>query len=592
MDYKLYPIPLKDINRPVYYMVKTALGQKFKILPEGSLQEEWLQLHEDIGKGDLVFPSADYTQTYDSKTLKLEVIIVTSQSESFSYITVDGKRIPYKPVPKVKKEEEYESPFYSGWVGYDDDDEEIEEEPGPKVEWETVYHETHYSIGVNPKTGRYQVVTSTDDFTYYPPYPRPRYNWEEVVEAIDRLLPVVAGAYLSRGKWAERLEVTRNMLVEKANELHILHNGGLYDNHVLARLLADSVLQPDVWQPLFKEYVESLKRFAMCAVTLPWGSDSSTSLKIFLKQNKIVPERERQTIEKEHLRRKGTITDTDVLKPVSKPKWLELYEQEEKEKPHAPEVIEKPQKPETIHYTGLYCPPLPDYVPEIPAAESSKVEKVSFSTESFSRKSYSLDSAGKESAGKESVSRKSVSRKSVSKEQQRADHNAAIRRRVFWFLLGALVFVAVIMFAKYSITGAATVSVGLITGIIMRNVNRLMQDYDYSDSHPRWFTVSMVFLALFGTLAGIVGCKMLADYIYEASGGSVTPWDIFSLVAAISGIVFIYSLILYKSSWGSRRRFYIFLMVLSAVLFLSQCTGSLSSSKQTEHTEWIRSMEK
>ena len=99
--------------------------------------------------------------------------------------------------------------------------------------------------------------------------------------AIDQLLPVVAGAYLSQGKWTERLKIIRNMLIEKVNGQHILHNGGLFDNHVLARLLTASHLQPDIWQPLFKAYVETLKRFAMCAVTLPWTADPSTPVRLF-----------------------------------------------------------------------------------------------------------------------------------------------------------------------------------------------------------------------------------------------------------------------------------------------------------------------
>lgn len=394
MDYKLFPIPLADINRPVYYMIKSALLRNCKKLPEDALQEEWLQLREHLGKGNLVFPSADYTQTYDSKTLKIEVIMIESRQESFSYITVDGKRIPYKPVPKT-----YESTYNSYWIGYDDDD-EVEEDPGPKVEWETVYHETHYSIGVNPETGRYQVVTSTDDFTYHPPYPWPRYNWEEVVQAIDRLLPVVAGTYLPRGQWAERLEMTRDMLVEKVNELHILHNGGLYDNHVLARLLTDSVLRPDAWQPLFKEYVESLKRFAMSVVTLRWGGDPNTPLSLFLKQNKVVPEWEKKAVAKERLRREGTITDIDVLKPVSKPKWLEMYEQEQREKPQ--ELEEKPQEPEKIQDLGLYCPPLPADIPDIPEIPEADPDSGI-------------------------ADRENISREKVSRDEKRADRNAAIR---------------------------------------------------------------------------------------------------------------------------------------------------------------------
>ena len=148
-----------------------------------------------------------------------------------------------------------------------------------------------------------------------------------------------------------------------------------------------------------------------------------------------------------------------------------------------------------------------------------------------------------------------------------------------------------IMFAKYSVTGSVSISVGLVTAIILRNINRLKESYEPEESMPRWFTFSMVALLLFGTLIGMLCCKMLADYAYQISEGAVTPWSLFGLVAAITTLVFVYAFIMYKGSRGSKRRLYIFLMVLSATFFLSQCTGSLSSSKKIEHEEWIKSME-
>ncbi len=501
MDYKLFPIPLADINRPVYYMVKTALWQRFPknfLKDDDELQEEWEELRDQIGSGYLTFPSADFSFPYDDDTLKREAIMLKIDSESYGYILENGVRHPYVPIP-IEQDD-----YYNPWTGEWEDD---EQSPQPEVHYEYVFDETHYFIGFDKYTEQYRVVRRKNTFRADGVRPLCRYNAEEVVQAINRLLPVVKEAHLTRGYWTTRLETTRRMLEEKVNELHTLHNGGLYDSHVLARLLDESALETERWKPLFDEYVTCLKQFAMCVVTLGWVGSPGDSIDSYLKQHKQINQAQIEAIQKERQRRAGKDTEPDDI----------------------------------IEHEPMPTPPLPDNGP-LPDSESK------------------------------------------SSESSREEKNRAIRRRVFWYMAIAVVMVFVILFAKYSITGSVTVSVGVITAIILRNINRLKEGYEQpSDSQPRWFTLLLVFIGLFGTLGGIVGCKMLADCVYRVSEGGITPWSLFDLVAAVTILVFIYSVIMLKGVKGKQKRLFLFLMVLSASLFVSQCTGSLSSSKQIEN---------
>ena len=61
MDYILHPIPLSDINRPIYYMVRSFFLHLVGGLPHDDLYEEWEGVKVEATFGDyLVFPSADF----------------------------------------------------------------------------------------------------------------------------------------------------------------------------------------------------------------------------------------------------------------------------------------------------------------------------------------------------------------------------------------------------------------------------------------------------------------------------------------------------------------------------------------------------
>ena len=81
MDYILHPIPLSDINRPIYYMVRSFFLHLVGGLPHDDLYEEWEGVKVEATFGDyLVFPSADLSVSYDRETLKREVIMAPPRS--------------------------------------------------------------------------------------------------------------------------------------------------------------------------------------------------------------------------------------------------------------------------------------------------------------------------------------------------------------------------------------------------------------------------------------------------------------------------------------------------------------------------------
>ena len=218
MIYQLYPIPLCDVNLPVYYMVKSYFYSRTLEKTADNLEEEWqrLKVNHTSFPDYLLFPSADHHQEYDADTLSREVIILKDRSKKIP--REDPK--PYNPDDDI------------GIYGIDFsqyEPENVDIEP----------HETHYYID----TGKL------------------------LIQSINKLLPVVQEARLGQGQWEERLKTTRSMVKARANALHILHNGGLYDIHSLEHLLSHSIISVADWRPLLDEYTKNLKILAMNEAT-------------------------------------------------------------------------------------------------------------------------------------------------------------------------------------------------------------------------------------------------------------------------------------------------------------------------------------
>lgn len=237
MIYQLYPIPLCDVNLPVYYMVKSYYYKSLMYKSEDNLEEEWQRLRVDLIRNEyLLFPSVDDSQEYDADTLTREVIILRDRSKVITH---------YNP---EYTEDDPEDNIY-GIEFYVQD---VEYEP----------HETHYYIDTDRETGKLCLVEQSDLFAFHRDYVTHEYG-SLLFRSINKLLPVVQEARLGQGQWEERLKTTRSMVLSNANALHILHNGGLYDIRALEFLLSHSTLSVADWRPLLDEYTKYLKLFAM-----------------------------------------------------------------------------------------------------------------------------------------------------------------------------------------------------------------------------------------------------------------------------------------------------------------------------------------
>lgn len=170
--------------------------------------------------------------------------------------------------------------------------------------------------------------------------------------------------------------------------------------------------------------------------------------------------------------------------------------------------------------------------------------------------------------------------------RSREEKNAAIRKRVLWFVVGMLALVGIIMLAKYSLTGSVSISVGVISAIVIRNIHRLKEGFEYDDSQPRWFVPILTFTALIGTLVGFVLCKMFSDFVYNISSGVITPWILFAIVGILMAGLFACSWVMRKGTSGRIWRIWTILMVMSVCATISQCVGSLSSSNKLDQEQW------
>lgn len=249
MNYQLYPIPLCDVNLPVYYMVKSYFYGRALNKSADNLETEWQSLQVNCTRYDyLLFPSADDSQAYDADTLMREVIILKDRH----------KIIPRKnPKPR---DTNYDPDASIGIYGIDFSQYEDDEDEYALNDIEP--HETHYYIDTDPITGKLCLVEQSDLFIFRRDGITHEYD-TLLKRSINKLFPVVQEARLGQGQWEQRLKTTLSMVQPRANALHILHNGGLYDIHTLEQQLSHSTISSTIWRPLLDEYTKHLKLFAM-----------------------------------------------------------------------------------------------------------------------------------------------------------------------------------------------------------------------------------------------------------------------------------------------------------------------------------------
>lgn len=93
-------------------------------------------------------------------------------------------------------------------------------------------------------------------------------NSKELKKVISELLQYLILVTADVRTWRERLQMAQEMLRTHANELHILHNAGLYDIHTLWALLINKGYGDEKLRELSRRMERELHRYAMMAVNI------------------------------------------------------------------------------------------------------------------------------------------------------------------------------------------------------------------------------------------------------------------------------------------------------------------------------------
>lgn len=237
-EYTLFQIRKTDVDWPLYWMVTGFLKYQYGIdgIPYNDLFEN---LRYDKEKEDrkhlyfFVFPSEELTVGYTEDILDQEAVILKY------FFPIDLSDI------------------------YILDDESTTE----IVPMEFFYQEGNRS----------QVLqhAQTDIPSEIPII---RYNGDSFLEALDKVLAFLQDGHLTATPWFERLRMVKRMFDGQANELHILHNAGLFDHATLWAWLKHQGVSRDDIDRIKTLYVSELKRFAMFVLNelnWQWGTKVS-----------------------------------------------------------------------------------------------------------------------------------------------------------------------------------------------------------------------------------------------------------------------------------------------------------------------------
>ena len=99
-------------------------------------------------------------------------------------------------------------------------------------------------------------------------------NTAAMQAAVDEMIGFLASAGAEMDEWRQRFQTVIRMLAARTNELHILHQAGLYDIGSLWALLQRTGYDENIVMPLRRRMEHELHRYAMMAVnTLNWMCD-------------------------------------------------------------------------------------------------------------------------------------------------------------------------------------------------------------------------------------------------------------------------------------------------------------------------------
>ena len=239
MDYTLYPIKKTDVNWPLYYMVSHFLKLRYELDEvcgdDVGNAQLFQSIDDDAGKEErryeyfFVFPFDELTVSYNETMLGQEAMIL-----------------------KCFFEMEHPDPQYFG------DDENFT--------YEKVPMEYFHFVGNGKKMELKHFYTDI-----LSRFPNCVYNGDAFLETINGLLDFLREKQLAELAWYSRLQTVVAMLDGNANELHILHNAGLFDHQTLWPQLEKLGVPKAEIEKVKEPYLTQLHRYAMFVLNeLDW----------------------------------------------------------------------------------------------------------------------------------------------------------------------------------------------------------------------------------------------------------------------------------------------------------------------------------
>lgn len=323
MDYTLYPIKKTEVDWPLYYMVSHFLKVRYELDEvkgdDVGNAQMFQSIDDDASKEErsceyyLVFPFDELTVSYNEAILAQEAIILkvfsTIEELDPQYIG-DEEHFTYEEVPM-----EYFH-FEGG---------------GKRMELKHFY---------------------TDVLSQFP---NCVYNGDAFLEAINGLLVFLQDKQLTELPWYSRLQTVVAMLDGNANELHILHNAGLFDHKTLWPLLENLGIPKAEIEKVKEPYLTQLHRYAMYVLNeLDW--DRGTPIKEKDREKRwglfspLTEEQQAATVEEQARRQsmmgeKNARPETEITLPIAPEPIEETVKKPAKEspKPHTEATAKTPE---------------------------------------------------------------------------------------------------------------------------------------------------------------------------------------------------------------------------------------------------------
>ena len=278
--YTLYSVRKEDVDIALYRLVETLMACKYGTAVSDKFDTASVVMAQQLKEGSygtnyhhfLVFPSEDLTVEYSLEMLQQEAVILkVGQREQ----TVPG------------------NPFL------DDDDEVV-----VYVDLPTMFSYVEQNVGtctLRQETCRLPFVT-----------PKFFYNGPQFAFTLGQLIHFLAKNGMAQHPWHERLTMARQMLDADANELHILHNAGLFDHKTLWPFLKKQGISAGEVDSIAQQYVSQLKIYAMFVINkfnwskgnLVYENEKSECRGFFSDETGLYKEKmQKEAIRRENLRR-------------------------------------------------------------------------------------------------------------------------------------------------------------------------------------------------------------------------------------------------------------------------------------------------